>query len=527
MKKGYLLLFFLFFFSFTTNYGQDTPDRKGMLAISRNVIEAQLGFLSSDWMEGRRAGEKGELISSDYIASMLMLYGVKPWGDMSKLSNTGANNLSEGRSYFQNFNLVKTTAGSGQSLELKLVSPGFRKSDSYTFNVDFFVRPTVSCEIEAPVIFAGYGFINSKIGFNSLEGVDIKNKFVLSIAGFPSFAESKLNPAEINSSFREFENMVRMNGAAGLITVNPHPAPSGNTLDMSPSEKSPRPYQLYSSYALQGNETTVRTQVISMSVKAANDILAGTGNSIEDYRKNADANQPYAIKPIEGKSLTLKTSVIKEIVSVRNILGIIEGNNKDEYIVLGAHYDHMGMNNGYLWNGADDNGSGTVGVMTLAKAITETGKKPEKNVIIALWTAEEEGLLGSEYFVKNINIPVKQVRLNVNFDMISRYISEDQKNKVVMTYTSSEKSFREMTASNLKKYGIDLNVDYQPSDDPPGGSDHRSFVAAGIPVMRFKPGHREEYHTPDDEISTIDWDIMEKIIKISFANIWQLADSKW
>lgn len=527
MKKGYLLLFFLFFFSYTTIYGQDSPDRKGMLAISRNVIESQLGFLSSDWMEGRRAGEKGELISSDYIASMLMLYGVKPWGDMIKTANTGSDGSLAARSYFQNFNLVKTTAGAVQSLELKLVSPGFQKSYSYSYNVDFFLRPSTSGEVEAPVIFAGYGFINGKVGFNNLEGVDIKNKFVLSIAGFPAFAESKLTASEIYSSLREFENVVRRNGAAGLISVNPNPAPSGNTLEMSPSEMSPRPYKIYSSYALQADESGMRTQLISMSAKAANEILAGTGNNIEEYRRNADANQPYAFRAIEGRTLKLKTTVIKENVPVRNVLGIIEGNNKDEYIVLGAHYDHMGMNNGYLWNGADDNGSGTVGVMTLARAIMETGKRPEKNIIIALWTAEEEGLLGSEYFVKNINVPVKNVRLNVNFDMISRYVSEDQPNKVVMTYTSSEKSFRDMTATNLKKYGIDLIVDYQPSDDPPGGSDHRSFVAAGIPVMRFKPGHREEYHTPADEISTIDWDIMEKIIKISFANIWQLADSKW
>jgi Zn-dependent M28 family amino/carboxypeptidase len=111
--------------------------------------------------------------------------------------------------------------------------------------------------------------------------------------------------------------------------------------------------------------------------------------------------------------------------------------------------------------------------------------------------------------------------------MISRYIADDQPNKVVMTYTISKSSFRELTAENLKKYNINLDVDYQPSTDPPGGSDHRTFVAAGIPVMRFKPGHREEYHTPADEISTIDWDIMEKIIRISFLNTWKLANSEF
>ena len=87
--------------------------------------------------------------------------------------------------------------------------------------------------------------------------------------------------------------------------------------------------------------------------------------------------------------------------------------------------------------------------------------------------------------------------------------------------------FRDMTASNLEKYGIDLLVDYQPSANPPGGTDHWSFVEAGVPIIRFKPGHREEYHTPADETGTVNWDIMEKIIKICFADAWDLANAKW
>jgi Zn-dependent M28 family amino/carboxypeptidase len=111
--------------------------------------------------------------------------------------------------------------------------------------------------------------------------------------------------------------------------------------------------------------------------------------------------------------------------------------------------------------------------------------------------------------------------------MISRYISDDDTKKAIMTYTESFPVFRTITEENLKKYNIDLNVDYQPSKDPPGGSDHRSFVSAGVPVLRFKPGHREQYHTPADEVSTVNWDIMEKIVKISFADIYDLATIEW
>ena len=335
---------------------QDDPIEKGMKAINEDVIKAQLGFIASDWTEGRETGQKGEYLAGDYIASMLQLYGVKPFGDT----------VNSGRSYFQNFVLSKTTRGEEKTLQQK-----------------------------------------------TIEGKNVQ-------------AFSLLN----NANF---------------------------------------------------------------------------------YFKSA-----YEV----GESTTQ--------VSVRNILGIIEGKNPEQYIVLGAHYDHIGVWNGYVWNGADDNASGTVGIMTIAKAIVETGVKPEKNIIIALWTAEEVGLLGSKYYLDNLTYPLGNIKLNLNFDMISRYIADNAPKNVTMTYTNKYHTvFKNITTSNLEKYGIDLIVDYQPSADPPGGSDHKSFIAKGIPVMRFKPGHRDEYHTTADEISTVNWDIMEKIIKISFANIWNLANSEW
>jgi Zn-dependent M28 family amino/carboxypeptidase len=296
---------------------------------------------------------------------------------------------------------------------------------------------------------------------------------------------------------------------------------------MSPSEKNPHSGRPYANYSIPGKMIPENLIRITVSAKTANEILKGSGIKTDEYIKQADANESIILPTLTDKFIYLKTAVKTTRVPVRNIIGIIDGNDPDQAIVLGAHYDHMGSGNGYIWNGADDNGSGTVGVITLAKAIMETGMKPEKTIIIALWTAEEEGLLGSRYYIQNTAYPLKSLRLNVNFDMISRYVSDNEPKKVTMTYTSSFPYFRDITVSNLKKYGIDLIVDYQPSADPPGGTDHRSFVAAGIPVIRFKPGHREEYHTPGDELDTINWDIMEKIIKISFADVWDLANNNW
>lgn len=499
---------------------QVTAEEKGLNAINNDVIQAQLGFLASDWMEGRKAGDRGELISSDYIASMLRLYGVKPYGDRVQggffSGNTG------NRSWFQTFTLLKTTQTEDPILELIVSEGGSEKITAFTNNLDFSFRPLSTISVNAPVIFAGYGFKNTKVNFDELSKLDLRGKLVMRLAGVPSFANSKLTRDEINNSLLELEKLARGAGAAGIIDIYPLATLPYRTAE-NPAERGPRPD--YSRLTVPSTGPSNDFVRLTVSMRAANEILRGSGISIEEYRKKADAGQPGLTKPVAGRTLRISGKIETVPVSVRNVLGIIEGKRTDEFIVLGAHYDHMGMNDGYIWNGADDNGSGTAGIMTVAKAIMETGVKPEKSIIVALWTAEEAGLIGSEYFVDNLPFPRENIRLNLNFDMISRYISDDQPDKVVMTYTASKASFRELTADHLRKYNIRLDVEYQPSDDPPGGSDHRTFVAAGIPVMRFKPGHREEYHTPYDEVSTIDWDIMEKIIKISFLNIWKLANN--
>jgi hypothetical protein len=513
--------------------GQGTPVERGLEAISEDVIRAQLGFLASDWTEGREAGEKGESMAADYIASMLQLYGVKPGGDLIFNRNFDGNLQTSERSYFQNFILIKTTPGKVPEMKLKSESGNSVRTTDFTYNVDFTSRSIFnSAETEAPVVFVGYGFVSSKLKINDLEKLELKGKYVLKISGIPLHARKNLTAAELTSSAEETEKYLREKGAVGIIEFSPGSPVVGNAgvkefQNMSPSEGNPRTGRPRARYSIPGSTLSDDHIRIETSSKTANEILRGTGIVIEDFINKADANQPVILPQLNGKSIIFKTDVITSQIAVRNIIGIIEGNNPDQVIVAGAHYDHMGTGNGYLWNGADDNGSGTVGVMTLAKAVMASGKKPEKSIIFALWTAEELGLLGSRHYVRNLPYPLKNLKLNINFDMISRYISDENPKGVVMTYTKSYPGFKILTENNIKKYNIDLLVDYQPSDDPPGGTDHRSFVVAGIPIMRFKPGHREEYHTPDDELSTINWDIMEKIIRISFANLWELANSSW
>lgn len=533
MKKLLLSIFLIYILSVSITYSQAIYTEKGLEAITTDAIKAQLGFLSSNWTEGRMAGEKGEFLSSDYIASILQIYGVKPGGDLFQSSIITNSPKTADRTYFQNFLLLKKSPGEEQIMKVKSAEGQTSRTYTFTYGVDYYLRqPSASVEVEAPVVFTGYGFKSEKLKYNDFSKIDLKGKFILRITGVPEFARKQLSQNEVASAERDIENIARAGGAIGIIEVYPNTtvivSPARKDFNnISPSENTPRSSQANVSFSIPGKTNPESLLRIMVSVKTANEILSGTGIVIEDFIKRTDSGSPVATTIITGKSLLLKTTSVTTAVSVRNVIGVIEGNDPNQILVLGAHYDHMGMSNGYLWNGADDNGSGTVGVMTLAKAIMATGKKPDKTIIFAFWTAEEEGLLGSRYWVQNPTCDLKNVKLNVNFDMISRYINDNEPNKVTMTYTISNTGFKDITAANLKKYGIDLLVDYQPSADPPGGTDHRSFVAVGIPIMRFKPGHREEYHTPDDDFSTIDWDIMEKIIKISFANVWELANTVW
>jgi hypothetical protein len=524
MKRLTILVLNLSLLTSVLINAQITPAEKGLSSITPDVIKSQLGFLASDWTEGRMAGEKGEAISADYIASILQLAGVIPGGDMP---------ISGGsRSYFQNFMLTRSMPGEEQILKVKSVDGKLTKTTSFIFNTDFTIRYYgQEFEAEAPVVFAGYCYKNEKLGYNDFKSIDVKGKFVMRIPGIPPSISKKITTEEASAYNRGLEAELLKLGAIGIIDINTNAITFNRMRERSVSEESkaegtPRPGYPSGSYSIPSKITIESLVRLSVTEKAASDILSGSGVNPDDYISKTNAGETYSLQQKE-KQLYLKTSVNNKQIAVKNILGIIPGNNPDKVIVLGAHYDHMGMGNGYIWNGADDNGSGTVGVMTIARAIMATGKKPEKTIIVALWTAEEEGLLGSRYWIQNPTTPLKNVVINVNFDMISRYINETDQKKVTMTYTDAYPVFKDFTVANLKTYGIDLLVDYQPSPDPPGGTDHRSFVAAGIPVMRFKPGHREEYHTPKDELGTIDWDIMEKIIKISFLNIMDLSEKSW
>lgn len=216
-------------------------------------------------------------------------------------------------------------------------------------------------------------------------------------------------------------------------------------------------------------------------------------------------------------------------LELRNVLGYIEGKNKNEYVVMGAHYDHLGMDEvldgDKIYNGADDNASGVSAVLQIAKAFLASGEKPERTILFALWDGEELGLLGSEYFMQTCPF-ASDIKGYVNFDMIGRNNDEQKPKYVVYFYTEAHPQFGEWLKSDIKTYGLGLEPNYRAWDKPIGGSDNASFAKRDVPVIWYHTDGHPDYHQPSDDADKINWDKLVEITKAAYLNLWNLANLK-
>lgn len=244
----------------------------------------------------------------------------------------------------------------------------------------------------------------------------------------------------------------------------------------------------------------------------------------EAYRKERQRKARYQVHP---DSIALLKKEVHQKLSLRNVLAKIEGKNPNEYVIVGAHYDHLGLDplldGDQIYNGADDNASGVAAVLQIARAFLATGVQPERTVIFAFWDGEEKGLLGSEYFVQSCSF-VKQIKGYLNFDMIGRNNDESKPRHVVYFYTEAHPVFGDWLKNDIKEYGLKLEPNYRPWDRPVGGSDNASFAERDIPVIWYHTDGHPDYHLPSDHADRINWEKTVDITKASFLNMWNLAN---
>lgn len=528
-------------------FAQNGAVKKGMEAIRPDALQAQLDVLSSDAMMGRNTGEKGGFVAARYVASLFATYGVIPGGDMKTkreepTASWGQREPERYRSYFQDFSLIRYRPGTEQKLEVRLGAGEAARTVILDVRTDYRVSAgTCGVEFTAPVVFVGYGIRDAESGWDDLKDFDLTGKILVRCYGYPGKGDTlSKGYAAFGKRIQDRENspLAKRNdwikGALAVIDIPEGVDPAGRWTVRDPDAEPPDWYDGDKEYRGDEWEMTLAEDSIgrepvriTLSKRAWILLSEGAGIDPDAYKQAAAQLKPVKPRILPGTSISLLSTVESEIVTARNVVGFIPGKDTTRCVVVGAHYDHMGSWEGFVFNGADDNASGTIGVAAIAAAIMGTGAQPPVTVVLAAWTAEEKGLLGSEYYVRHPLIPMDRTILNVNFDMISRNAPSDSiGNKCSVAYPKDREDLKKLNEITLELYNIDLDIRFRASTGQWGGSDYVPFARKGVPFLANMAGFHTDYHTPKDDSWRADAGKMARIIRLNFAVLWELSGVK-
>lgn len=224
-----------------------------------------------------------------------------------------------------------------------------------------------------------------------------------------------------------------------------------------------------------------------------------------------------------GYKPTMQPFVARGGRNMQNILLTIPGQDTTQYTIIGSHYDHLGVRDEQIYNGADDNASGAVAIIQIARAIKASGLKPKRNIMLALWDGEEGGLQGSKYFVANFKDTLA-INHYMNFDMIGRNTDESNPEMFRYFYTAAHPEYEQWLREAIELYDLKLKPDYRSWDNPASGSDNASFAKRKIPITWYHTDAHPDYHKPTDTPEKLNWDKMLDIIRSSYLVSWMVAN---
>lgn len=458
--------------------------------ITSDELQQHIGYLASDELEGRLPGTEGDRLAAEYIANEFRKAGI------DLIAENG----------FQYFEVVTSVdAGDGN-----ILSSGEQK---VIIGKDFIPMSfSKNTEMTAEVVFAGYGFNveNDSMSWNDYHGLDISGKWVVILRGEPD-EDNPDSPFAADAGLREKVLTAKDNGAGGVLFV------SGPSFD-----KDDALMRMFY------DKTTSDAGIPIFHVKRwfIDSLLGVPVAALEE--KIISQKAPHSFETQTG--LHGVSDVVHQKVRTMNVVGMIRGNDpvlKDEIIVIGGHYDHLGMggpgsgsrepDTEAVHNGADDNASGVAGIIEIAERIASNKDDLRRSVVIVAFGAEEMGLIGSKYFVENPVIDMDMVVSMFNFDMIGR-LSDERSIAIGGTGTSLE------TEDLLNKYLEAHNMKGSFSKEGFGPSDHASFYAVDIPVFFISTGAHQDYHTPRDDIEFINFEGEKAVSDLSFDLVMDVAN---
>jgi hypothetical protein len=494
--------------------------KEALESITENELKAHLEFIASDYMQGRDFGTPipGLELTADYLKTECMKMGLKPVGT----------------DYFQIVEMVSVKPDAENTFfKLNEINgtEKYKTKDIFTLG-----GSSENDTVTGDVVFCGYGWYNEETKYNDTEGMDIKDKIVLVMTRNRETAldtskksfDSNLEGMKLNKAF--------FGGAKALILVPDPLNPDKKSLDMV------KGFVYRGSYTLKGAKASsfIPVKLIFGTEELANEIVKESGKTLLQLQN--EINKSGSPKSFEVKNYMAEIQLIKksEPVEGKNIVAILEGSDpilKNECVVLSAHYDHLGIAaNGDINNGADDNGSGTVALLEIAEAITKMKKHPKRSIVFAWFTAEEYGLIGSEYYTLNPIFPLKNTVANINLDMVGRSAENE-----LLKVDNPEKSLAgpngiyiitgdkspELTEISNKICGkLGLIPSDALTDEFMERSDQFNFHKNGIPVIAVFTGFHEDYHHPTDDFDKIDYLKMKRVAEYAFLVTDEVANQK-
>jgi Zn-dependent M28 family amino/carboxypeptidase len=496
--------------------------------IDAEHIRAHVRFLADDLLEGRGTGARGGDIAAKYIATQFALDGLKPAGDsggyLQKVEFTGVHTLPATSS--------SLLPEHGKSMELKLGDDYVTGNQTQTGSVD----------IDAPIVFVGYGIVAPEYGWDDYKGVDVKGKVVLVIVNQPPSRDPKFFNAEALTYYGrwtyKFEEAARKGAIGALIIHRTDLASYG----WSVVRNSWSNEQVYLS-----NDKDPKLKAAAwIQLDVARQLFSASALSLDDMITSAGMRGFKARElPVRFKSHI--ESKVRKFESY-NVLGLLPGTDSGEpkqAVVYSAHYDHLGidptMSGDNIYNGAVDNGTGVGMLLELAHAFAGSSARPPHPVLFASVTAEEKGLLGSNYLGKHLPIAAARIAIGLNFDAIPPIGVPES-----VSVTGAERtSFYPTVEKTAKAFGFEIQPDAEPRAGHYYRSDHFSFARSGVPAFSIDTGIKfaghppewgkaqadeytaKHYHQPSDEYSpAMDFSSNAALAKFGFALGWQALLAK-
>jgi hypothetical protein len=459
----------------------------GLESIKSDDLLQTVKILASAEFDGRLPGSEGYNKAANFASERFAKIGLLPAGD---------------EAYFQYLNVEYNKIDT--PVVFNIIAD--KKNISYEHRKDFVLRGfTGAGNHNLPVAFCGYGISRPDIGYDDYAGIDVKDKIVMVFKQNPSW---KINDESWGNEYpREKSRIAYNHGAKGILFVS------------RPNDEKLQP--LIGSVMHGEGEQLEDFPQLHISIEAANDLLSGTDFSISESQILIDENKSPASFVTESKAQIKVNTHYQKSSRTINVVGLLEGsdlNLKDEYLVIGAHLDHVGSQAGLLFPGANDNASGSAAVLELAEAFQLSSLKSKRSILFVLFASEEQGLFGSKHFVKNLKIDTNKIISMFNFDSIG---SGDS------IQVGNGKSSPELwnLARKIDKENFNLVVEDTWSG---GGADLTPFYEIGIPGLYFVSKYSYEHlHLPTDTPETLNVDLLTNIVRLSYLTAREVADGNY